>query len=79
VLQAPNQGGWFVVHLERSVPGDAASSPGLVAATKTQFERIVGEEYAAQFGRAAERVVEVERNDGAIADAKKQLLGPGAR
>lgn len=77
LLPAPEQGGWFVVFHERSTPGKANNAPGLVEAAKVQFRRIFGEEYAAQFARAAEQAVKVEKNEAAIARAKAQLTGSG--
>ena len=74
ILQAPNGAGWFVVHLESSVPGNAATQPQLVQATATQFQRILGEEYAEQFTRAVERQLKAERDDAAIARTRQQLL-----
>jgi len=78
ILEAPNGAGWFVVHLENQVAGDARSQPELIEATRTQFARILGEEYAAQFGRAVERQLEVERNADAIAATKRQLQSGNA-
>lgn len=78
ILAAPNGGGWFVVHLAETVAGNAAGTPGLVEATRTQFESIMGEEYASQFTRAVEAEVEVERNAEAIRATKRALQGPGA-
>ena len=79
LLPAPNGEGWFVVHLAETTPGNAANAPGLVEATRTQFARILGEEYAGQFSRAVERSLEIERDADAIAAAKRALLGPGAQ
>jgi peptidyl-prolyl cis-trans isomerase D len=73
VLPAPNGQGWFVVHLAEATPGNAAAEPGLIQATRTQFERIMGEEYAAQFSRAIEAQLKVERDEEAIARTKRQL------
>jgi peptidyl-prolyl cis-trans isomerase D len=75
LLEAPNGAGWFVVHLASRVPGDARGQAALIEATRTQFARILGEEYAQQFGRAVERQLEVERNEDAIARTKRQLQG----
>jgi peptidyl-prolyl cis-trans isomerase D len=75
LLAAPQGAGWFVVHLEQSVAGDASSSPQLIQATRTQFERILGEEYATQFSQAVEKNLEVERDEGAIRAAKRALTG----
>jgi peptidyl-prolyl cis-trans isomerase D len=75
LLEAPNGAGWFVVHLENSVPGNAAAAPALVQATRTQFQQILGDEYAAQFSAAVQRQLKVKRNEDAIARTRRQLLG----
>lgn len=77
VLAAPNGQGWFVVHHENSTPGNAAGQQGLIQATRVQFERIMGEEYAAQFSRAVQAQVEIERDEEAIARTKRQLQTGG--
>lgn len=79
LLPAPNGAGWFVVHLEERTPGDASDSPQLVEATRTQFSRVAGNEYAEQFARAVERQVEVERKEEAIQALKRQLRGGAAQ
>ena len=78
LLAAPQGAGWFVVHLEQTVPGNAATAPELVQATKSQFQRILGEEYAAQFTRAVEKGLDVKRNEDTIRATKKALIGGGA-
>jgi peptidyl-prolyl cis-trans isomerase D len=78
ILEAPNGAGWFVVHTETTVPGNAASQPQLVQATRTQFERILGEEYGAQFTRAVQSGIKVERKDDMIGALKRQLQSGGA-
>ncbi len=78
LLPAPGGQGWFVVHLENRIPGDARSAPGLVQATMSQFQRFIGEEYAQQFGRAVEKLQDVERNEDAIRKTRQQLLGTAA-
>jgi peptidyl-prolyl cis-trans isomerase D len=75
LLAAPNGQGWFVVHLENTVAGNASSAPELVQATKTQFQQILGQEYAEQFTRAVEKRVEVKRDEEAIKTLKRQLQG----
>lgn len=75
LLAAPNGQGWFVVHLENTVPGNAGSAPGLVQATKTQFQQILGQEYAEQFTRAVEKRVNVKRDEEGIRTLKRQLQG----
>ena len=78
MLAAPNGEGWFVVHLENTIPGDASKAPELVQATRSQFQRFLSEEYAEQFTRRVQKGLEVERDARAIARLKQQLLGSGS-
>jgi peptidyl-prolyl cis-trans isomerase D len=78
MLAAPNGQGWFVVHLEQTVPGDASKAPELVQATRGQFQSFLSQEYAEQFTRGVQKRLEVERDESAIARLKKQLLGGGS-
>nr|WP_295371655.1 peptidylprolyl isomerase [uncultured Sphingosinicella sp.] len=73
LLEAPNGQGWFVVHLETTVPGNAAGQTGLIQATRTQFQGALGDEYAAQFNRAVQSGLKVERDEAAITQVKRQL------
>ena len=77
VLAAPNGQGWLVVHHAKSTPGNAAGEQGLIQATRAQFERIMGEEYAAQFSRAVQSQLKIERDEAAIANTKRQVQGGG--
>lgn len=79
VLQAPNGAGWFVVHLAQTERGDARTQPQLIQATRAQFAQGIGNEYVEQFVRAVERDQKVKRDENAIAQAKRQLAGPGAQ
>jgi peptidyl-prolyl cis-trans isomerase D len=78
VLRAPNGEGWFVVHLAEAVPGNAGGAPGLIQATRGQFEQIMGEEYATQFSRAVATELKVKRNADAIRATKQGLQRGGA-
>ena len=77
LLPAPNNAGWFIVHLDQIAGGNIDSTPGLVEATRSQFGQVVGNEYAEQFANAAEREVTVRRDDAAMARLKQQLQGKG--
>lgn len=77
LLPAPDGRGWFIVYLERIVPGDARKEPGLAEAVRGQFAQIIGDEYARQFTGAIRASLEVERNDGAVRKLKADLTtGP---
>ncbi|TVV70640.1 peptidylprolyl isomerase [Sphingomonas solaris] len=78
VLAAPQNGGWFVVNLATVVPGDARRQPGLIESTRTQFNRVLGDEYIEQFANAAAKQVGVTRDDKAIARLRAELAGGGA-
>ncbi|HZG07665.1 MAG TPA: SurA N-terminal domain-containing protein [Allosphingosinicella sp.] len=77
VLPAPNGSGWFVVYLDKVVPGDAAGTPELIEAVKTQFAQVIGDEYAQQFTAAARIRGKVKRNEEALAKLKQELQGGG--
>ena len=68
-------GGWFVVRLDRIVPGDTAALPAIAAATQAELGRNLGEEYAQQFANAARAEVKVKRNAAALAKLDQQLRG----
>jgi peptidyl-prolyl cis-trans isomerase D len=79
ILAAPDGRGWFVVYLDRIVPGDARKEPGLAQAVRTQFGSIIGEEYAAQFTNAVRAQLKIESNDDAVKALRSEMLGPGSR
>lgn len=78
LLPAPDGRGWFVVYLDRIVPGDATKEPALIQAVRNQFGGIIGEEYARQFTAAIREDLKIERNDEAVRKLKAELAGPGA-
>ncbi|HEX8624686.1 MAG TPA: peptidyl-prolyl cis-trans isomerase [Allosphingosinicella sp.] len=77
LLPAPDGRGWFVVYLDRIVPGDASKEPGIIQAVRSQFGAIIGEEYARQFTTAIRDDLKIERNDEALRKLKSELAGPG--
>lgn len=77
LLPAPDGRGWFVVYLDKVVPGDARKEPGLAEAVRSQFAQIIGDEYARQFTAAIRASLEVKRNDEAVRKLKSELTtGP---
>ena len=77
LLPGPGGSGWFVVYLDKVVPGDARSQPQLVAATRSQFAEVLGNEYAQQFTRSIRRSMNIEKDEKAIAALKRRLMGGG--
>ena len=79
VLAAPDGAGWFIVYLDKIVPGDPVQAQPLVAATQQQLSQLVGDEYVQQFAAAIKAKVGVTRNDAALAAFKRSLTGSSAR
>jgi peptidyl-prolyl cis-trans isomerase D len=77
IVAAPNNGGYFVVGLDRIVPGDALSQPSLISQVQADFNRQAGSELVAQFLLAAQRELGVNRNETAIAAAKRRFSSGG--
>jgi peptidyl-prolyl cis-trans isomerase D len=75
LLAAPEGAGWFVVHLDKLVPGDARREPQLIDAIRTQFSQILGDEYARQFTTAVQADMDIERDSKAVAALKARLTG----
>jgi peptidyl-prolyl cis-trans isomerase D len=74
-LEAPQDGGWYIVQLDEIEPGEVAANDPIVIATLRQLGTVTGEEYIQQFVKAAEREVGVERNQAAIDAVAAQLTG----
>lgn len=74
-LPAPQNAGFFVVHLTDVVPGNAGTSPGLIEATRTQFSQVAGQEYVEQFVAAVRGTTKIVRDQAAIGKLKRQLEG----
>lgn len=75
LLEAPEQGGWLVVKLDRIEPANAAGNAAVINAMRADLGRNVGREYVQQFSQAVRRQVGVTKNDAAIAKARQELLG----
>lgn len=78
LLEAPNNEGWFVIHLDRIERGNAAGKPQVVEAMRADLGKVVGREYAQQFGGAVQKQLGVKKNDKSIAAVKATLTGAGA-
>ncbi len=73
MLQAPQNRGWFVVHLTEIFKGDASGNPELLKARKAEMSGILQQEYAAQLIAAAAKDVGVERNEDGIKELRTRL------
>ena len=75
VLEAPNDRGWFVVHLRKINKGDARKVPRLVETTAEQLSGVAANEYREQFLAAIAKQMKIERNATAIKTVSDQLTG----
>jgi peptidyl-prolyl cis-trans isomerase D len=75
LLEAPDNAGWYVIHLETIERGDAHGNPAVVTAMRGEMARSLGNEYVAQFANAVRREIGVSKNDAAIAKLKAELGG----
>lgn len=73
MLQAPQNQGWFVVHLTDIVKGDASGNADMLKARKTEMSGILQQEYAAQLIAAAAKDVGVEKNEDGIKELRARL------
>jgi peptidyl-prolyl cis-trans isomerase D len=76
-LQASGDRGWFVVHLNEVVRGDASGDTERVEANRAELGNLLSQEYAAQLIAAAKAEVGVERNEKAIKTLRDSLTGKG--
>lgn len=77
LLPAPEAGGFFVVHLATTQPGNAAGQTQIIADTRSELSRAAGDELVRQFVTAIERSEKVTRDEDAIR-ALKQRIQTGA-
>jgi peptidyl-prolyl cis-trans isomerase D len=78
LLAAPGGRGWFIVYLDKIIPGDASKEPGLAEAVRAQFAQVIGDEYAQQFVGAIRAKVKIRRNDKAVGKLRAELIGAPA-
>jgi peptidyl-prolyl cis-trans isomerase D len=72
-LQAPNNGGWFVVQATQIIKGDARGNTELLSSRRLALTEILKQEYAEEFILAAMKDVGVTKNDRAITDLRNRL------
>ena len=73
----PDGRGYFVVKVDRIIPGNALNQPALIAQVQSQFSEPLAQEYAQEFLAAIREDVGAKRNEAAIAAAKKRIIGGG--
>ena len=75
MLEAPEKAGFYIIHLDTIVPGDARGNKTVIAGTRADIGKVIGREYAAEFGKAVQNAIGVTRNAAAIAKLTADLLG----
>lgn len=70
--------GFYVVKLNRVVPGNAMSQPGLIGRTQLEMQQALTQEYGLQFLAAVRKQVGVRRNDKSVAATKARITGGGS-
>jgi peptidyl-prolyl cis-trans isomerase D len=77
-LAAGQNQGWFVVHLNEVIKGDASKETELLAARRGELLGLLQQEYAAQLINAARAEVGVSKNDAALKDLRSRLTNRDA-
>ncbi len=77
-LDAGRNQGWFVVHLNAVIKGDASGQTELLAARREEMLGLLQQEYAAQLISAARAEVGVSKNDSALKDIRNRLTNQDA-
>jgi peptidyl-prolyl cis-trans isomerase D len=68
---------FFVVKVNKVVPGNALLQPGLIGRMQNELQQASVQDYAAQFVTAVRAEMKVKRNDKAI-NAQKQRMATGS-
>ena len=71
----PQGRGFFVVKVNKIIPGNALNRPALISQVQTEFGEPLSQEYAQQLLAAIRDEVGIKRNEAAIAAARKRLAG----
>ena len=77
MIADPQGRGFIIVKVTKIVPGNATLQPGLISRMQTEFQESAAREYGEQMARAITADVGVKRNDGAIEEARRRIVGGG--
>jgi peptidyl-prolyl cis-trans isomerase D len=70
--------GYYVVKVNKIIPGNALAAPGLIGSTQREMQEAMSQEYGLQILSALRKAVGVKRNDTAIAATKTRIAGGGS-
>ena len=73
ILAAGGDHGWYVVHLNDIIKGDARGNVPMLMARKQELSGILQQEYAAQMIVSAAKNADVEKNEGGIEELRTRL------
>lgn len=76
MLADPEGRGFFVVKVNKVVPGNALLQPALIRQMQNELQQAVADDYARQFVAAVGAEMKAQRNTAAIQAAKARLLNP---
>jgi peptidyl-prolyl cis-trans isomerase D len=77
-MVASPSGGFFVVKVEKIIPGNAVMQPGLIGQVRSELGQAAAQDYAQQFVADLKRDLKVKRNDSAIQAFRTRLLTSGS-
>jgi peptidyl-prolyl cis-trans isomerase D len=70
--------GFYVVKVNRVIPGNALNQPSIIGQTQQQMSDPLSQEYGQQFLNAMRGMIGVKRNEKAIQAAKARISGTGS-
>jgi peptidyl-prolyl cis-trans isomerase D len=73
----PQGKGFYVVKVNKIVPGNATLQPALIARMQNELQQALADDYARQFLAAVRTDMKAKRNESAIATLKARLVSGG--
>jgi len=73
----PQGGGFFVVKVDKVIPGNAILQPALIGQVRGELGQAAAQDYAQEFVADLKRNLKVKRNDSAIQTFRTRLLTSG--
>ena len=73
----PQDGGFFVVKVNKIIPGNAVAAPNLITQMQGELGRAFSQDYALEFLNAVKRQMKVRRNNSAIEAFRSRLATSG--
>lgn len=77
MIADPEGRGFIIVKVKKITPGNALLQPALIGQMQSELQQGVSEDYARQLLAAMRKQLGIERNESAIAAAKKRIVSGG--